>query len=47
MKWPFVRRRELEQLKSKLDFLRKEIAEFQVSSKKQKDEIARLKKLKE
>jgi len=46
MKWPFVRRRELEQLHSKLDSLKKEISEYQVSSKKQKDEIDRLKKLK-
>jgi len=46
MKWPFVRRRELEQLHSKLDSLKKEISEYQVSSKKQKDEIVRLKKMK-
>jgi len=47
MKWPFVRRRELEQLHSKLDSLKKEISEYQVSSKKQKDEIVRLRKLKQ
>jgi len=46
MKWPFVRRRELETLHLKLDSLKKEISEYQVSSKKQKDEIDRLKKLK-
>jgi len=47
MKWPFVRRRELELLHSKLDSLEKEISEYQVSSKQQKDKIARLEKLKE
>jgi len=46
MKWPFVRRRELERLYSKLDSLKKEISEYQVSSKKQKDKIDKLEKLK-
>jgi len=46
MNWPFVRRQELEQLRSKLNSLEKEISEYQISSKKQKDEIVRLKKLK-
>jgi len=46
MKWPFVRRRELDQLHSKLDSLKKEISEYQVFSKKQKDRIEKLEKLK-